>query len=481
MNYPDPKALTAPAAVVIGTDQTGQFFGQFPTLSLDELDSDQLPKQPLLLVDGTDQEFAAEAISAIRQHANPGVYLLPIVLLSNGLASGIRGRSALSGADHVCLSSSMDRQAIEQLYEQFYPLHRWIDSLPPQPVGDTNLALKTLRLLASRGNETEPVMTSERLQGFSYPLIEKLFSQADQSIQQTLDYLAKLNLLSPRFVTRVHQCIHCASSFLNFKETCPQCSAEDLQVDELVHHFRCAHTAPLSDYRQEGKLVCPKCEQTLKHIGVDYDKPSISYSCNSCRHSFSDPQILTSCFNCNRTTAPELLNHAAVNAFSVSAVGENAARHGIDNLFSSVMDERLQLVSTESFSQFLRVEQARISRYKVSESCLMLILIDDLEQLYLKVGERAPELFADIGEIFHRVLRLSDVITSRNDGFFVALLTETSAENGARALERLHVGIDDLLSENLRHTPTIRDAVIPVTTDLDYESELEKFLDSDDD
>ncbi|MBV1889672.1 MAG: hypothetical protein KUG54_01465 [Gammaproteobacteria bacterium] len=478
MDSPLTELNQPPQALVIGPGGGMDLMSQFPHLDLSQVDGHHIAGTPLLLVDGSNIGVAVEIIRSIRQHSSPKVYLRPIVVVVPAYQPGTNNNQNLVGADAICLNCDTEPNAIEKLYQTFFPIGHWIASLPTQTDGDTNLALKTLRLISSRATEIVPQMTTERHQGFSHPKIEKFFQHNDHSLQQTMNYLVELKLLDPRFITRVHQCVHCHSAFLNFKETCPQCNAEELQVDELVHHFRCAHTAPMRDFQRDGAMVCPKCDQTLRHIGVDYDKPSISYTCQSCQFGFSDPQIMTSCFSCNLSTVPELLNHQAVFAYTTTSVGENAARHGIDNLFSSVVGDQLQLVSAETFNLFLRVEQARISRYGISNSSLMLICIEELEALYMKVGERAPELFGEIGEVFHRVLRQSDVITSRNDGFFVALLTETDNQQALRALERLHDGVQQLLSANLDHSPKIRDAVIAINDDFNYDELLEKFLDS---
>ena len=39
------------------------------------------------------------------------------------------------------------------------------------------------------------------------------------------------------------------------------------------------------------------------HIGVDYDKPSLVYTCNSCGHHSQESVMQASCFNC-RTVQP---------------------------------------------------------------------------------------------------------------------------------------------------------------------------------
>ena len=140
------------------------------------------------------------------------------------------------------------------------------------------------------------------------------------------------------------------------------------------------------------------------------------------------------------------------------------------------MSDHLQLLNSSAFRQFLDIEQSRIERYQRSESSILLLEIADLETIYLRVGSRAPELFNELAGVFKQVLRRSDAITSSNDGFFAALLTETSEENASRAVERLDQGLNDLFIANMDHTPHIRSSITPVHKDLDFADLVETFL-----
>ncbi len=467
--YPIP--MTGLPAVVISHQQPTYQWQDFPWIPPHQIERGNLPDRSVLLIVEPDVATLHKSIAAIRQHDDPQIYLRPVIAVSPA-ANDL----TIHGGDGQISAHQADLQKITQLVDSFQPLFNWLDSLPAVDEAGNSLALRCLRLIASRDQEVVPTSTVERITGFSYSLLEPLFSQIDQGLQQTLDYLTELNLLTARFITRTHQCVHCHSAFLNFKECCPHCSAEDLQVDELVHHFRCAHTAPLKDFQKNGEMICPKCDQPLRHIGVDYDKPSIHYSCGSCSHHFSNPQIMTTCFNCGRSAEPELQVQHTVEAYNVTTVGEHAARFGINNLISNVMSDHLQLLNSSAFRQVLDIEQSRIERYQRSESSILLLKIADLETIYLRVGSRAPELFNELAGVFKQVLRRSDAITSGNDGFFAALLTETSEENASRALERLSQGLNDLFIANMDHTPRLRSCITPIHKDLDFAGLLETFL-----
>ena len=111
-----------------------------------------------------------------------------------------------------------------------------------------------------------------------------------------------------KFVERIHICPHCKKSQLYFMEACPKCDSSFLKEEPVLHHFRCANISPESSYAYDGELRCPKCHQFLRHIGVDYDRPSNVYTCQECNHTFLHTRMKVYCSSCQRILRPfELL------------------------------------------------------------------------------------------------------------------------------------------------------------------------------
>ncbi len=428
------------------------------------------------IVDMSDWRKGWQKIAAIREHLSPKVYLRPVVYLhaDNSMPAEIS-----KAADGQLAHGLDNSKGLDELSSRFEATNQWIDHLPdPNAAVDANIAFKVLRLIASRNNVQEPVTTVRRKSGYVYPILEPLFSKRDEGALETLEFLEAQKLISGDFVSKAHFCSSCSSAFINFKEACPQCGSDDLNVDELVHHFRCAHMAVMSDFKRGSSMVCPKCDRELHHIGVDYDKPSIMYSCNHCSHGFQEPSIMTTCYNCGRSTEPENQHTRLIRAYSISAIGQNAASYGMEALFSKILDSELQLCSFDAFRDFYRVEAARIKRYKKSESSLVMIALRDIDKLYVRLGGRATEVFAELSTVFRTVLRLSDVITARNESIFFVIMTETSTTYAERAVERLHEGIIELLTNNLDFDPDMSSLIKPITVDMDLDQTLEAFLQS---
>lgn len=111
-----------------------------------------------------------------------------------------------------------------------------------------------------------------------------------------------------RFIDKLHVCPKCHKSHLLFFESCPECGSSDIREEPVLHHFRCANVSPESTYQWDGELRCPKCHHILRHIGVDYDKPSSIFTCGQCDHTFMYPDMRVLCPTSRKTfTTDELL------------------------------------------------------------------------------------------------------------------------------------------------------------------------------
>ncbi len=127
-----------------------------------------------------------------------------------------------------------------------------------------------------------------------------------------------------RFIHKIYVCPHCSRSHLLFLERCPKCDSTNLHEEAVIHHFRCANVSPESAYHWDEELRCPKCKHFLRHIGVDYDKPSSVYSCKECGNSFMYPNMNVYCTTCKRTHTTEELREVNIEEFEFTPEGIRA-------------------------------------------------------------------------------------------------------------------------------------------------------------
>jgi GGDEF domain-containing protein len=433
---------------------------KFERLSLERLISAPPENARGFWVDASDPEYCQKSVFALRRHSVPSSYLKPLILILS------RHRPAdhiLQRADAHLSFQDINSFAYGNLRDVMDAINRRILSLPDYDhVPDTHIGFKMIRYLYVRSKILSPVMTAESRFGFLYPEVETFLPQADESIFQVLDFLESQSLLTGRFHDRGHFCNRCHSAFINFRETCPHCKSADLAVQDLIHHFRCAYVGEEEEFRRGENLVCPKCEKILRHIGVDYDKPSNVHSCHSCGQTTQEPEVDTACFFCGKKGPPEDLVLKVIKSYSLTALGENAAIFGLENLFRNIIEKELPIPPYESFKLMLTIEIERIKRYHKSESTLCLFQIADLEKIYLRLGSKAGEIFGELCRIIKAVLRSSDIITSLTDSTFLAVMIETPVKGAEMALSRLKQSVNKLLEANFNMHAEVRSAILPV-------------------
>lgn len=140
-------------------------------------------------------------------------------------------------------------------------------------------------------------------QGYSYPLLDCLLgSESAGSLPQLV---SERLLQSEQLVDRVRLCNRCHSAHLNFVDVCPECAHIALEAKPAVHCFTCGHVDDQDAFMQQGALRCPKCVTTLRHIGVDYDRPLEKYLCLSCHARFMEAAVLARCHECGQASKPD--------------------------------------------------------------------------------------------------------------------------------------------------------------------------------
>ncbi|MCW8109654.1 diguanylate cyclase [Alteromonas ponticola] len=386
-------------------------------------------------------------VQSIRQHPHPRIYLMPLALVFDEE----KPPASLQKQFDECISVTQLGHTSTTKSALFERISQWLERVPNLDThsSDSSIPFKILRLMASRNKRLEPMLTPANTRGFVYPAVEPFFARNDDSSINSLDFLHKQQFVGREFFKRAHFCPTCESAFLNFIETCTDCGAENLKKEELIHHFKCGHVDNLSHFERNNLLICPKCDERLKHIGVDYDKPSIVYQCQQCTLQFQDPLLKVQCYTCESEASIDDVTVEDIYAYELSAIGLNAALYGLDALFTSILQTDLQLYSNREFKSFIHIEKARIARYKKSTSCVATIYFENLDSIFQRLGKRTEQLFKEISAVFKSVFRESDVISALNESVFVILMTETSEENANLALNRLKTAIQDLFAANL--------------------------------
>jgi len=440
-------------------------------LSPDALDDQDAMDSYFFVIDGDDVQQAKQILVNIRNHLDTRIYLKPVVL-----GVGVAQKDRLLSAS-VDLISHVDETAfpLSSEQEEIVNTIRTNKGSPKKEVsvlGAQQISLRILRFMSSRQHtEQEPIVSPDVLTGYSYPRLEVFFPNIDASIWDMLESLKNQHLIEGRFISRAYHCTHCECAFLDFMEICPDCSSPNIESDDMIHHFRCGHTEAMQKFKQDDVLVCPKCHLGLKQIGVDYDKPSLVFSCNECQYIFEEPGTTTVCYNCGRRTNPENQVQRVIYAYRITALGQNIAIFGQEQLFTKILKENINIIDHDAFQRMVEMEVARIERYKHTQSSVVVLDLKGLSEALVRLGERGIDFYHDIAAAFVAELRISDAMTIVGRSKVTILLTETDAAGAEVVMQRLIVRVDGIFYAALSVNSDVTGRVIDVDHDFDLKQE----------
>lgn len=331
---------------------------------------------------------------------------------------------------------------------------RAIDSIKKETQsGSTEniLLKKTLQLAHTRNREIKPIPNRSSKIGYTYPLLSiNLDYENEHTALDILESAEKESLLTGEFVDYIYSCNNCYNSLLHFIESCPKCQSTFLEIEELVHHFSCAYVGPVSDFTKEDSneiMECPKCKRILKHIGVDYDKPSVMYSCRKCDHEFQDPHIKAKCHDCGADTRVERLVKRQLKKYKLTKLGRDAAagKYSID---LKGFDELNDIINKD---YFLRLVENEIGRKKVAnfESTVASLQFSNLTDLYQGLGERGQkELIIELFGHVNKELQSSDAVIFGDRITMLFLFTEQKTEGSQKMLDSISERVIELIKDN---------------------------------
>jgi len=191
----------------------------------------------------------------------------------------------------------------------------------------------------------EPVYNSDV--GYRYPLVEDIVGDASQ-VGDFLNTLYEAEILEKELYDKIIFCPKCSSANASTRYCCPFCKSFDIQKSSLVEHVKCGYMDIEEKFYKGDKYVCPKCNEELRKIDVDYRKAGIWCTCRECKKSFDVPVPTHFCRNCGETSTFEEVIIKDVYAYTLKA---NVTAESSVNLFivsairEFLMNERLKVES----------------------------------------------------------------------------------------------------------------------------------------
>lgn len=305
-----------------------------------------------------------------------------------------------------------------------------------------------------------PIPVREAKLGFIYPMLStNLEFDEEQKALKILTAAEQEDLLTGEFIESVYLCNTCSNAYMHFRESCPFCSSTNLKTEDLIHHFPCAYVGPASDFESDSEregMVCPKCSRYLKHIGVDYDKPSVMYNCMNCDHSFQDPLVKAKCYNCGSDTRVEHLTKSALKAYRMTERGEDVATGKI-NVHLKGFDELSEIMDMSYFRKILQQETERLEGTDL-HTTIARLTFSNLPELFKETGENMQkELVREIYEVITENIPVSDLAVFQNMITVLMLFTDKDIRKSESIIKEIVGTLEELVADNFHGFELVTD------------------------
>jgi diguanylate cyclase (GGDEF)-like protein len=195
------------------------------------------------------------------------------------------------------------------------------------------------------------------------------------------------------------------------------------------------------------RLICPKCNAELRHIGLDYEKPTETYLCKPNGHIFTDAEVEAVCIACGEKFKPKDLIDRNIYSYELTGRAEDVVQMGqleptqIDPL---LLDKQVGLYHYAYFERELGTEVKRSERHKHPFG-LLIIGIDYYEDLVKKFGRAdALQFMATVGRVIKEMMRVSDIPARYKAENIIMMLSETPGKGCTAFLKRLRERLEQV-------------------------------------
>jgi hypothetical protein len=413
----------------------------------DPLLLDELLLYDAVIIESGDIFRTSEILRRFRSHFNPEFYLKPIFVLGESDNTDTFIENLIDG--HIMSLDQMDIVAavFKKIFLKTTELY-----FPKTLSFESQIITNLINFLFTREKKTLLPHTYVRSAiGYTFPAISVNFAPEEEwKAVEILEIATKEGLFMKSFHEKIHLCPKCKSGFLSFREVCPKCHSSNLSVHDLIHHFPCAYVGPIYDFKSEieGQLVCPKCYKHLRHIGVDYDKPSVISTCNECGHHFQDSNVKAKCINCSAENTVEDLLSEVINKYQLTKKGELVALKGYMPTEGGDFNSIRGLLDLKTFKIIVAYEIERL-RQSDMQSNIAIIRILHASDLYAKMGPVGQKKFLDdLITLIRLNLRTSDLVSLYDASIILLALNDISTRTAGNIIHEISDMLIVLINEN---------------------------------
>ncbi|MCB0686286.1 MAG: hypothetical protein KDC53_07170 [Saprospiraceae bacterium] len=420
-----------------------------------------LQQYDAIVIQYTDQDTCIQLVSRLRCHFDQAIYLKPVFIIKDhgtlpeSLADITDGQ--LSRADDLTLVGSVALRIRDRCAEINLSLDYNYEEL---------IVFSFLAFCYTRDKEQVRPRISQR--GIYYPILSDLMyhNVNQRHFTAILDKMEREAFLDGTFDRATYVCSECLGDYLLYREVCPHCHSAHLKSEDVVHHFRCAHVGPLSDFRVNGghgTLECPKCQHELKHIGVDYDKPATMHYCLDCNASFQNYAMKAECCGCGHDQEVEYLIKKELKIYSLTEKAINTLKSGR----IQTKEQSKEIEDVLPWHLFVKTLDFEQSQNPSDMSHMVSLRFNDFPSLIKQVGEENKyKLLSEIVQIIKTTQQNFDFRGIKLPRIYFSLL-QTRHNEAEIISQRIVFLINHLLNDNLRLKRVMLTAeVLPMNGDL---------------
>ncbi len=449
-----------------------QLFYLFESFS--GLKIDHLIGYDAIVLEANDADFTRLVLKKFRSHHNPEFYLKPIFLINYKSSNDPLVEQLHDG---ILVSYDQIPEKINDIHQLFVNTTH-LDSTPAKTF-ELGIIKKVLNYMYTRELKTlKPYPDTRSGFGFTYPLLNVNFEQFEESkVLELLEWAQKENLIWPDFLDRVYLCNSCSSGHLSFREVCPSCDSANMKSEDLIHHFPCGYIGPISDFKNkiDGALNCPKCNKALRHIGVDYDKPSIVNHCQTCNEVFQDYIVKARCFQCSSDVDVQYLISRNINVYKLTKKGRSAATSGIITSEYAASEEIFGSVDHKTFNIMMHYEQERIKKTTTVITNYAILHVENIFDLLRNISKsKEKEFITELVHLIRENILPADFINISNPSLIVICLKDETRDGNETMLRKMIDKIEEMVFNNFnKFQLNITYKYCDLRTDVPFETQLQ--------
>ncbi len=421
-------------------------------------DSEKIFYVDAIIINSSETRLFEKVLNVTRTHYDAEIYLKPIFCVQyEGLPLQViercDGLTDVTQYQKIARTTREIKNNIEKLFLQ-----------QKFPSNEFGVLYKTMQYLYTRNHDLVPFVDRHARLSYTYPFVSLQLEDEEQ--KKILDILKKGVkdgfLREEQMLDKVHICDACYSAHHNIRETCLHCNGIDLKVQDLIHHFQCAYIGPETDFMQEytDDIICPKCQKILRHIGVDYDKPSHVFNCNNCSEHFQNPMFTYNCVDCGKVSDIRHLQEHLIKRISLTAKGKQLVLSGLPKKTYESDGKGKEVTGVyelDVFKNILEQEKARTA-FNPGRTFFGKVAVVD-EKLNSISWKEKMILRDELARELKSYLKEYDMVTAVSAGEFYFLKLECTPEKLEELEELIIFNLEALVKSN------VKDSQVVVTVD----------------